>query len=304
MKQGKENKSFIRRIGSGFLAKDENRVKVFSFFERMGIHITPVHFYYPVPSLKELDDKTWETPFSEQPVNFDLNETRGLLKELQAYQHELSDIHDQSEDEHEFYWKNDSFNACDASVYYAMIRHFRPKRIVEIGAGFSTLMACKAAGMNGDTRIDVIEPYPRPFLDDLPGISELKIAKLQDIPLEYFDSLESGDFLFIDSTHVSKVGSDVNYEILRILPRLKPGVFIHFHDIYLPYDVPESWIKGKLFFWNEEYLIQALLLGGNSYRTIMPVYYLSNVAQQELGQIVGCEMPEYDGGSYWIRKNP
>lgn len=303
MSQGRENKALVRRVLGKHFSKDENRVRLFSLFEKMGIHITPVHFYYPVPSLKDLDDKTWETPFSEQPVNFDITEAIDLLKELQSYQHELSGIGDYAADDQTFYWNNDSFNACDASVYYAMIRHFKPKRIVEIGAGFSTLMACKAAQLNDNTRISVIEPYPRSFLENLPGISELRVAKLQDIALDYFDGLENGDFLFIDSTHVSKIGSDVNYEILRILPRLKPGVFIHFHDIYLPYDMPKSWIKGKLFFWNEEYLIQALLQGGNNYRTIMPIHYLSTAVQQELGKVVGCNLPEYDGGSYWIRKN-
>src|SRR5262249_5831168 len=149
-------------------------------------------------------------------------------------------------------------------VYYALIRHFRPKRIIEIGSGNSTVLAAAACMTNqkeygAAPRLTAIEPYPNEILKKgLPGLTELIDQPLQKVDLGLFQTLEEGDILFIDSSHVLRAGNDVELEYLEIIPRLKPGVFVHVHDVSLPRRYPKCYFDQQLF-WNEQQLLQAFL---------------------------------------------
>lgn len=239
--------------------------------------------------------------FSAEPVNFDLAECKDLIHNLEKFSFELSAITN-NKGSKDFYWNNPAIGACDASIYYSMIRYFKPKHCIEIGSGYSTLLAARAAKLNNTTEFEAIEPYPFEWLEQIENLSRLTKSKIQDVPLEYFDKLEENDILFVDNSHVCKVGSDVNHIILRILPRLKAGVIIHFHDIFLPFEIAKSWVKEKALFWNEQYLLQALLIGGDSYKTILPVHYLSRYDSSILEAVTGCKPEVFGGGSYWIKK--
>jgi hypothetical protein len=190
------------------------------------------------------------------------------------YLPELEDIkRDYVED---YFWDNDMIPPLDAIVYYGMIREFRPKQVLEVGSGYSTEIALRAAKRNGDTRISCIEPFPSErLLSRKPEISNFLQENVQDVPLSVFSDLEAGDILFIDSTHTVKAGSDVNYLLFKVIPCLRSGVIIHFHDIFIPYEYPESWLKEIGIIWNEQYALLAFLMYNRHFKCLMLNYYAS-----------------------------
>src|SRR5262249_14748169 len=127
--------------------------------------------------------------------------------------------------------------------------------------------------LNGSMELTCIEPYPKDFLRDLAGVSALLEAKVQDVPLSEFSRLQSGDILFIDSSHVAKTDSDVNYLYFEVLPRLVSGVRVHIHDIFLPHDYPREWVLKENRSWNEQYLLRALLMHSSGFRTVFGCSY-------------------------------
>jgi hypothetical protein len=172
---------------------------------------------------------------------------------------------------------------------------------VEVGGGFSTLLASAAAVRNGSTEVVCVEPYPRPFLSaGLPRVA-LMAVPVQEAPMSTFDALSEGDVLFYDGTHVSKTGSDVNHVLLRILPRLAPGVFVHVHDIFLPFEYPKAWLDARLY-WNEQYVLAALLSHSRKFEVLAANHFLMREAPDRLYRISVSGIPLKTGGaSFWIR---
>lgn len=286
---------------NGFLTQ-ERKQELFRRAEQMGIHIMPTHFYSPVPNTTELLDRDFQK-YDEIGLDLNSEEQFQFLESLQEYFNELSDIpHEQTDSEFEYYYNNPAFCGIDASVYYALIRHFKPKRVLEVGAGYSTMIAAKAARKNETTHLTIIEPYPFDILKrGFSGLQHLIEQKVQDVDMSVFEELEANDILFIDNSHVSKIGSDVNHVILRILPRLKKGVIIHFHDIFIPYEYPKQWVAGKHIFWNEQYILQSFLLFNSNFKTLLGSYYLARTDEDRLRKIAN-HSPHFQGGSYWIQR--
>ena len=164
-----------------------------------------------------------------------------------------------------------------------MVRHFQPRFIIEVGSGFSSLVLGAAAAENDSASITCIEPFPREFLrKGFPGLRSLIEKKVQDIDLNFFSQLESGDILFIDSSHTVKIGGDVNYLFLEVLPRLKPGVIVHVHDIFLPFDYRRDWVLDEFRFWTEQYLLQAFLTFNSEFEVLMANRYLAHRYLEDL----------------------
>ena len=285
----------------------EQRVDFFCRLQALGWHLLPAHFYSPVPDTSSLPPGIWESRFDDvpgwslnDPVQFD------ILSTLAQFASELEELRKRSDDPDAFDWNNNAFNAVDASLYYGMIRLFKPARIIEVGAGHSTCIAALAAIRNGATALEAIEPYPQPFLvAGRPGLQRLIQQPVQSVPAAAFSVLEANDILFVDSSHVCKVGSDVNYLILQILPRLKPGVIVHFHDIFLPWNMPREWIEKHHLFWNEQYLLLAFLQGNKDFEVILASHYLGQCHPERLKQAfpyldISRQLP--GGGSFWIRR--
>src|SRR5436309_6462906 len=158
----------------------------------------------------------------------------------------------------------------DALVAYCMVRQFQRRLIIETGSGLSSLLLAQAAAKNNGATLICIEPFPQKFLKEgFPGLRSLIEKKAQDIDLEFFSQLESGDILFIDSSHTVKIGGDVNYLFLEVLPRLKPGVIVHVHDIFLPFDYRRDWVMDEFHFWSEQYLLQAFLSFNAEFEVLM-----------------------------------
>ncbi len=191
------------------------------------------------------------------------------------------------------------------AIFYCMIRYLQPKKIIEVGSGKSSCVTLDTNELFFDNSISCtfIEPYPKKLLSllkkgDLDRI-ELLSQKLQDVSLNRFSDLSSGDILFIDSTHVSKVNSDVNYLFFEILPHLNRGVYIHFHDIFYPFEYPKKWIYSGVA-WNEDYMLRAFLQYNNAFSIVFFNTFLAHFYEQKLRD----EMPLClkNAGSLWIKK--
>lgn len=198
---------------------------------------------------------------------------------------------------------NSQFGFADAKVLFCMLRMLQPRRIVEVGSGYSTLLMAdvNARFLGGQTSITCVEPYPRPFLRRLHERGEIDLLekRAQEAAGDVFDSLQAGDILFIDSSHVSKTGSDVNRLILDVLPSLKPGVVIHVHDIFFPNDYPESWVVENGFSWNEQYLLQAMLIGNPNFEVIYGGSLARAFHRLAMVDFLG-KMTH--GSSFWMRR--
>lgn len=201
---------------------------------------------------------------------------------------------------------NPAYAWGDGQVLYSMIRRFRPRRIVEVGSGWSTICTLDTVALflDGECTITLIEPYPK-LVRDLIGLTGPVPAiidrPVQDVPLSVFEQLGSGDILFIDSTHVVRTGGDVCWELFEILPRLKPGVFVHFHDIFWPFEYPRAWAADENRSWNEIYALRAYLTGNHAWRIVMFNDYLSKL-QRPLIESTYPAFLRNPGGALWLRK--
>lgn len=289
------------------------RGRLFDYAERQGLHIMPVHFYTPIPEVSRFADGR-RGPERPDPTGISLrtDEAMALLERLAAaYGEEYRTFPDEpTDDPHRYYLSNTGFGCGDGEILYAMLRDLKPRRMIEIGSGCSTLAASEALRRNAlddpSAACDFVcvEPYPPPYLTPLPaGVARIIPEPVQRVLVETFSSLGAGDVLFIDSTHVVSIGSDVDYLFTEVLPRLAPGVVVHVHDIFLPYDYPEVWIREDRFFWNEQYLLQAFLLFNDAFEVILPAHALANRHAEAFDRAIPSRRRR--GGlpaSFWMRR--
>lgn len=228
-----------------------------------GVHVRGIHYYDPLPDFQHITAP--QTRLRRERLAFDLNLVAQL--ELQrvlsgAAAEELQSLVTDTSTKR-FPFDNSYFSKLDAAIYYALIRHLKPARVIEIGCGFSTRIADIALKRNRTEghpgRLICIEPYPEARLTEFALEMELIQQPVQEVGLEMFRSLKSSDILFIDSSHVAKFQSDVCHEFLTILPTLAPGVWVHVHDIFFPADYPAEWLVEKRIAFNEQYLLEAFL---------------------------------------------
>jgi hypothetical protein len=187
-------------------------------------------------------------------------------------------------------------------IAYCMLRHFRPSRIIEVGGGYSTLLLAMAARRNENTALTCIEPYPiDPLRSDMPGLETLIRTRVENIGLPFFEQLHAGDVLFIDSSHTVRIGGDVNYLFLEVLPHLKPGVIIHVHDIFFPFEYPRKWAMEQRRFWTEQYLLQAFLAFNEEFEVLVGAQYLATHWPEQV-RATFPNSPELKGGSFWMQR--
>jgi predicted O-methyltransferase YrrM len=199
---------------------------------------------------------------------------------------------------------NDMYGPGDAAVFRAMLAQFRPRRLIEVGSGYSTALALDEAEHNGDLsglEITCIEPYPERLLELLVGNDRERITLLrqpvQELPLTTYERLRPGDVLFIDSTHVVKAGSDVVWLFLHVLPVLAPGVVVHIHDVFWPFEYPDTWLRQHRD-WTEAYLAHAFLIGNSQWQ----IEFFSSWFWRCHPELVPGSVNGKDPGSIWIRK--
>lgn len=271
-------------------------------FERLGVYPLRDHYYDP----RFVYDKNFDASADRGlQIDFKVPHQLELLKGLQ-YSTELTKFPiDGNVKLPQFFYENPSFSYGDAEMYYLFIRNFKPNRIIEIGSGFSTLIAVEAIKKNKVegfvTELTCIEPYEFTWLETIPEVTILR-QKVENVSLDFFASLNQGDFLFIDSSHIIRPGNDVLFEYLNLLPVLKKGVIIHIHDIFSPDHYLADWLVNKKRFWNEQYLLEAYLYYNKAFEIKMALNLLKNQHYDELKKVCPGLKDSTTPASFWIEK--
>lgn len=269
------------------------------------------HFYSPVVDTEELrgrEGQLWARRETLPGIDFRPDAQRHVLEQVFPRHFSKFDYVSRQEDSFDgdgrqrYFVDNDQFSHIDAAALLVLMCELQPRKIIEVGSGFSTLLMVDVRDRFLEHRVDIecIEPFPREFLKDPAYCISLVEAKVQDVPAQHFDRLESGDFLFIDTSHVSKTGSDVNYLFLEILPRLRPGVIVHIHDVFLPEEYPFPWVMEENRSWNEQYLLQAFLIDNPRIEMLYGTGYVRTALLEEARKAVEGKLEIY-GGSLWFR---
>ncbi len=290
----------------------------FVFWESLGLHATPVNYYQPVPDTRKLAARVW--PKATPLVGIDLNEKR-QLELLSVFVSRFKQEYTQfpitkTGRPNEYYVGNPNFRSVDGEILYCMIRHFRPRKIIEVGSGFSTCLSAQAVEKNQQEKtgyaceLTAIEPFPKEFFKKgFPGLARLITEEVENIPLSEFESLGRNDILFIDSSHVLRTGGDIRYLYLEVLPRLRNGVLVHIHDIFLPEDYPRWWVLKARRFWTEQYVLQAFLIFNERYEVLWASNYMCTKHPKKIARSFpsyevcpkGAE-PQIYANSLWLRR--
>jgi predicted O-methyltransferase YrrM len=272
-------------------------------------HYPGRHAYSPLPDYGEVKSRA-DLLFSK---DVDLGPSIQLRSEAQvALLNELACFYPQfdwpehRQPEYRYYLANDWFRHGDAIILYAMLRYLRPKKVIEVGSGFSSalMLDTNEKFLDHSSRFTFIEPSPGRLFELLDQMDRQSVHLLrnvlQETPISTFSELDTNDILFIDSSHISKIGSDVNYALFQVLPSLRPGVVVHFHDVFWPFEYPQEWIlEGRTL--NEAYFLRAFLQYNQAFQVLLFNSYIG----YKFGPLVKKIMPEFlkdTGGSIWLRK--
>lgn len=254
--------------------------------------------------LKTLQEKGhWKEPKYTHGLTLDSEAALVFLKETcLPYQSEYGRFPlNPNGDESQFFLENGWFQSVDAEILYCVLRRFQPANVVEVGSGFSTRLMRRAIE-DGKlaTRITSIDPHPNTSVQ--PYADEYIKAPVENVEVErMLTLLSAGDILFIDSSHTVTTGGDIPYLFLEILPRLSPGVFIHVHDIFLPFDYPEEWVLEDCG-WNEQYLVHAFLSYNQTYEILWPASYVWVNNKADILRVIPNASTTARPSSLWIRK--
>ena len=268
----------------------------------IALQVIPDFFYTSVFAPDKLTAAVWDGSFFDCVP---MTQERGLefLRKHLRFLDELKNfpLDKPENDPTKYYWANPQFSHVDAATYYSLIRSLKPKLVIEIGAGFSTMLATAAIDKNAVGEMLCIDPYPPAFLERLMPHPEIRREMVQNTPISVFESLEAGDILFIDGSHIVKTGSDVNHVFLRILPHIPEGVYVQIHDIALPFEYPKSW-SDQMLYWNEQYLLAALLSNSTKWEPLLSVYFHQKADMNPLWAFIP-SLPGIfpGGGSFWMR---
>ena len=298
-------------LGKPYVQRDELRAVTNLLWEQPG------HFYSPIPSVDEVKRNASRVfdDSSRTVAGVDLNEggQLSLFEELTRFYADQP-FTAEAQPGFRFYFDNPAYSYFDAIVFYALLRHLRPRRVIEVGSGFSScvLLDTSERFLDGAVQCTFVEPYPDLLLSLLkPGDRErirLLSSNLQEVDLGTFDELADGDLLFIDSSHVAKTGSDVNHLFFEILPRLGNGVYVHIHDIFHPFEYPKEWVyQGRA--WNEAYVLRAFLQYNPAFRVLLFNSFLERFHRDRIAaQMPLClrhssaSMVPTSAQSIWLRK--
>ena len=272
------------------------------------LHVPPGHPYSPIPSREDVA-RAVRRAASAGPAlpGIDLREAEqmALVRRLLPLYGDLP--FEDAPGRGRYHYGNSWFAYSDAIGYALLLRHLRPRRVIEVGAGYSSALALDVDELflGGDTRFTFIDPDPERLRGlvapaDLEG--RLLASPVQDVPLERFEELESGDILFVDSSHVSKAGSDVQHLIDEVYPRLAPGVHVHVHDVFYPFEYPASWLATGCAV-NEAYAMRALLQSTTAYEIVLFNSYLERFHRDWFVEHMPLVLAgRFATGGIWLRR--
>jgi len=266
------------------------------------------HYYSPIPSEEDvIFDVNSRKSFSDEPLGIKLSKEcqYELLNEYVSFYKDLPFPEEQTPN-CRYYYNNGWFSYSDAIFLYSFLRKHLPKKIIEVGSGFSSAVMLDTIDNFYSIRPEItfIEPYPDRLISLFREGDRERVKlidkKIQEVKLDVLLALESGDLLFIDSSHVMKCGSDLQLLMFEILPRLRPGVFVHFHDVFYPFNYPPKWqTEGR--YWNENYFLRAFL----SYNSEWSIHFFNTYVNFMFCDLIKTRMPlcaKNSGGSLYIRR--
>jgi hypothetical protein len=273
-----------------------------------GPHDVVAHDYYsPVPDLSLLPDDIWERRSTMGGVELQVDRAMSLVEtELAPFISELEIPADGPLPPGQFFLHNENYEAVDAELLYGMVRARKPRRVLELGSGYSTLLIGSASRRNIEEGREAehlaFDPFPRAqiFGDAPPPPTRFEPMPATEVPLDTFRDLEAGDFLFVDTTHTVKLGSDVNYLVLDVLPVLAPGVIVHFHDVFLPWEYPRTWFEDMRYYWAEQYLLQAFLAFNDAFEVLLPANAVAREHPDRLAAAIPSFSPKVTPGALWL----
>lgn len=277
----------------------------------------PGHYHSPIPGIEEVrarEAAIWQGETINGIPGIALNEQAQLrlLDQLAPYYPQQPFTEEKTPDLR-YYFLNDCFSFSDAIFYHCMLRHLKPRRVIEIGIGFSSsvLLDTNDRFFDSAIRCTFIDPEPERMYGLLKPEDAQRIEvipkMLQDVGPGLFNELSAGDILFVDSSHVSKTGSDVNLLFFEILPALAPGVHVHFHDVFYPFEYPREYVYKKLA-WNELYLLRAFLCYNREFQITMFPSFLERFHGEQLQKTLPLAWrhprlwPTLRGASLWIKR--
>lgn len=273
--------------------------------KKIGLFPIRAHYYEPL-----FQHSALQTPLSQDRLlpGIDWNETGQLaFLDTLTFHRELAEMNwdAPSVSTQSFHIHNDSFASGDAEYLYQFLRAIKPRRIIEIGSGYSTKVAIFALRRNrqesgAEATHICIEPYEMDWLESFAEIEVVR-KKVEDCDLDWSKSLAPGDLLFIDSSHIIRPQGDVLKEFLEILPQLASGVYIHVHDIFSPKDYLRQWVVEEVRFWNEQYLLEALLSNSDRYEVVGALNYLKHHHFDRLKQVSPYLTEDREPGSFYIK---
>jgi hypothetical protein len=272
-------------------------------------YVEPGHFFSPIPSDEDIQAYKRDFPRRlTQPlaaINLNIQDQLKLLEIFGSFYSEMP-FPENPPAYNRYFLNNNAFNYMDGLVLYSMLRHLHPAKMIEIGCGYSSCatLDTNELFLSNRMKCSFIEPYPQLFYSlvkksDLDRVQIIP-SRLQDVDPALFSELNENDILFIDSTHVSRLNSDVNLIFFEILPLLKPGVIVHIHDIYFPFEYPIEWHdEGRV--WTESYITRAFLEFNPDFKIIFWSSYLNRFFQDKIVQHLPLGIKNA-GGSLWLKK--
>lgn len=279
------------------------RTDLFDFWQQHGFTIYPQYYMSPFPHRDEIPATHWKTGYSVDGLDMNMQGQIEMLEQIfPKYRDGFAMLSGAIPELPGWNPNNSYFSVPDAKALYCFLRHFRPQKVIEVGSGYSTFIMSLGSQHNQSegfpTVITTVDPEPRADIWLLGENVHIVQQPIQAMDKNEFLSLQANDILFIDSSHVVKLGGDVLREILEILPILQPGVIVHFHDIFLPDEYPRSWVVEEKRFWTEQYLLHAFLIFNSDYEILWASHFMHQMATIKVEACLGSS----GGASFWIRR--
>lgn len=273
---------------------------------RLGFHLVRADYYSPIPDIDRLPASTWEVAAPMPGVDLRLDDALALLEgDLAAHIAEYAPPDGPPGTASGYHRDNFMYGQMDGEVLYAMVRHLKPRRIVEVGAGWSSLVISDAARVNADEgqapQRRIFDPFPSSVLLRSQDRLDVQAMPAQDIARDHFDWLQAGDILFVDTTHTVRPAGDVLRLLLEVLPSLDPGVVVHVHDFFRPFEYPRFLLEMGLF-WQEHHLLQAFLAFNDSFTVLLPNHALARAQPQRVHAVVPRLTSVAPGSALWLRR--
>jgi hypothetical protein len=274
--------------------------------------VPPGHFYSPIvdpddPNVAKILQAFEHLDLPENSgIPLDRNRISAMIERLSRNYEQLP-FKPQKQADQSYFYENPAFSYGDAIILGLMMLEVEPKRIIEVGSGYSScaMIDINDQRLGGKVELTFVDPYPQTLLGRLPESSRYRsqvIAKpVQSVCFDLFSDLSANDILFIDSTHVAKMGSDVNFLIFNVFPVLKPGVLIHIHDVPYPFEYPPEWIAQENRSWNEAYLLRAFLQFNSAFEIIFYNHFAKRKCEAELWRFLPLFLKN-GGASIWLRR--